>query len=251
MQVANDWWRTFFTDLAVELWLLVPTEEQTRQEADFIESHLKVGPGAHILDAPCGGGRHAHCLAKRGYEVTAVDLSADFLKAARARPVEGPGKVTFLERDMRDLGGIGPFDGAYCFGNSFGYFDDVGNAAFLSAVAGALKPGGRFILDTGNVAESILPDFQPRGWMKIGDMLFLAEREFDVEKSRINSEYTFIKDGRVVKQAAFQRTHSVHELIGMLKNAGFDDHKCLGTLQGERFGLGSKRLLMVATRMGA
>ena len=37
------------------------------------------------------------------------------------------------------------FDGAFCVGNSFGYLDDEGNAAFLRAVRAALKPGGRFI----------------------------------------------------------------------------------------------------------
>jgi hypothetical protein len=39
---------------------------------------------------------------------------------------------------MRDLLWRSRFDGAFCFGNSFGYLDDEGNAAFLRAVAAAL-----------------------------------------------------------------------------------------------------------------
>ena len=43
---------------------------------------------------------------------------------------------------MRDLPWPARFDGAFCVGNSFGYLDDEGNAAFLRAVAAVLKPGG-------------------------------------------------------------------------------------------------------------
>ena len=33
---------------------------------------------------------------------------------------------------MRDLPGRNEFDAAFCFGNSFGYLDDDGNAEFLA-----------------------------------------------------------------------------------------------------------------------
>src|SRR5260370_23992011 len=84
MSVATDWYRTFFRGVAVDLWLRCTTDDQTRAEADFLEKALSPPPGTRILDVPCGGGRHALALAARGYKVTAVDLSADFLANARA-----------------------------------------------------------------------------------------------------------------------------------------------------------------------
>jgi len=39
-------------------------------------------PGAAILDVGCGTGRHSVELAKRGYKVTGIDLSAEMLKEA-------------------------------------------------------------------------------------------------------------------------------------------------------------------------
>ena len=54
------------------------------------------------------------------------------------------------------------FDGAYSFGNSFGYCDDAGNAQFLRAVWRSLKPGGPVVLDYPMVLEARLPKFQPR-----------------------------------------------------------------------------------------
>ena len=61
-----------------------PTADQTRQDADFIQEALDVSAPAKLLDVPCGGGRHCLALAGLGYEMTGVDLSTDFLTAARA-----------------------------------------------------------------------------------------------------------------------------------------------------------------------
>src|SRR5437868_3960234 len=141
---TSDWWRTFFSGLPVEMWLRVPTEEQTRAEVDFIEKVLRLGPGAKVLDVPCGGGRHSLELAARGHRVTGVDLSDDFLQAARAGAAARSLPVAWEQREMTDLPWREEFDGAFCFGNSFGYLEDEANARFLAAVARALKPGGRF-----------------------------------------------------------------------------------------------------------
>ena len=54
---------------------------------------------------------------------------------------------------MRDLPWRSTFDGAFCVGNSFGYLDDPGNAAFLRAVRETLRPGARLVLETPMVLE--------------------------------------------------------------------------------------------------
>src|SRR6266702_2077566 len=136
---ASEWWRDFFSGVAVDLWLRVPTEEQTRAEADFIEKALRLPPHARLLDVPCGGGRHSLALAARGHQATGVDLSSDFLREARKQAKERHLEVAWEQREMDDLPWQNEFDGAFCFGNSFGYLDDAGNSRFLKAVARALK----------------------------------------------------------------------------------------------------------------
>src|SRR5689334_3212331 len=86
----DEWWRTFFSGVAVEFWLKVPTEEQTRAEADFILRRLRLPSKGRVLDLACGGGRHAVELAARGYEVTGVDVSGEFLDAARQLAARRP-----------------------------------------------------------------------------------------------------------------------------------------------------------------
>src|SRR5437764_454779 len=106
----------------------------TCADADFIEKALNVAPGARLLDVPCGNGRHSIELTRRGYRMTGIDLSQEFLDAARASGVDAEWRFG----DMRDLKlETEQFDGAFCFGNSFCYLDFVNANAFLKSVAKA------------------------------------------------------------------------------------------------------------------
>jgi SAM-dependent methyltransferase len=246
--VATDWWREFFSGVVVAMWLRVPTEEQTRAEADFIQKVLRLSPRARVLDVPCGGGRHSLELAARGHQVTGVDLSSDFLKVARAQATGRRLPVTWEQREMGDLPWPGAFDGAFCFGNSFGYLDDAGNAHFLKAVAAALKPGARFVLDTGVVAESLLPNFPERRWLQVGDILFLSHGRYDHARGRLDTDYTFICDGKADTRPASTRVYTYRELYRLLQDAGLTDCEGYGSLNQEPFRLGSPRLLLAATK---
>ena len=150
----GNWWEDFFEGLAVQLWLDAVPAAHTEREAERIAASLALPDGAEILDVPCGGGRLSFPLTARGYRVTGVDSSREFIAHAMAAP--GAEAVAWERRDMRDLPWPRRFDGAFCVGNSFGYLDDDGNAAFLRAVAAALKPGGRFVLETPMVLEQLL-----------------------------------------------------------------------------------------------
>jgi SAM-dependent methyltransferase len=232
----------------VESWLQMVGEEQTKAEVEFIKKELGVSLPAKILDVPCGGGRHSLALAAAGYQMTGVDISADFLKAARSAPAERKLSVTWEQRDMRDLPWQNTFDGAFCFGNSFGYYDDIGNAEFLRAVAGALQSGAKFILDTGALMEALLFSFQERNWYQIGDMKFLRNARYDPPSSRVETEYTIIRDKQTETKSAWHRIFTYRELFELVAKAGFKDLQGYAGLNREAFVLGSKRLLLVATK---
>src|SRR5262245_36581506 len=121
MEAQTDWWRTFFCGVFADLWLSATTDEQSRTEADFIAGALQVAPPARLLDVPCGGGRHCHALAARGYHMTGVDISPRFLDAARSKSAAANATIAWEQREMRALPWTAEFDGAFSFGNSFGY----------------------------------------------------------------------------------------------------------------------------------
>jgi SAM-dependent methyltransferase len=219
VDVHTDWWGSFFEGVAVKMWLQALSADHTEREAERLARLLSVSPGAEILDVPCGAGRLALPLAERGYRLTGVDWSPEFLEHARSQ--DDLHRVAWEHRDMRDLPWRGRFDGVFCVGNSFGYLDDEGNAAFLRAVRAALKPGGRFVLETPMVLENLLNHLHPRPWWKAGDVYLLAEHEYDPATARLNIEYTFVSDGRVDVRRGSHRAYTYRELMGLLTACGF------------------------------
>jgi SAM-dependent methyltransferase len=217
--VAENWWERFFDGLAVQFWLDAVSPEDTEREVEWLETALAAPAAGEILDVPCGGGRVSRGLASRGYRLTGVDLSHDFLSHARASP--GVGGVTWEHRDMRDLPWPGRFDGAFCVGNSFGYLDDAGNAAFLRAVATALKPSARFVLDTPMVLELLLRHLQDRPWWKFNDTYLLVRNEYDHTRSRLDIEYTFLSNDRTEVKYGSHQAYRYAELRDLLQNSGF------------------------------
>ena len=120
---------------------------------------------------------------------------------------------------MRDLPWPERFDGAYCVGNSFGYLDDAGNVEFLDAVRRALKTGARFVLETPMVLENMRQWLQPRPWWKAGDVQLLVENQYDPTSSRLNIEYTFVREGRVESRRGSHRAYSYRELVALREGA--------------------------------
>jgi SAM-dependent methyltransferase len=219
MNVQPNWWEKFFQGAPVDLWLQAMSPEHTAKEADSLERLLATPPGAEVLDVPCGGGRLARELSRRGYRVTGVDWSDAFLDHARSDPAAGT--VTWERRDMRDLPWRERFAGAYCVGNSFGYLDDDGNEAFLRAVAGALQPGGRFILETPMILDNLLGHIQDRAWWQVGDMRLLVANSYDPARQRLDIEYTFLTEGVIDVRRGSHRAYSYRELSELLEAAGF------------------------------
>jgi 2-polyprenyl-3-methyl-5-hydroxy-6-metoxy-1,4-benzoquinol methylase len=219
VDVQTNWWENFFEGLAVTMWLHAVPTEHTQREADRLARLLGKSPGAEILDVPCGAGRLALPLAERGYRMTGVDQSSEFL--GHARSFDTSQQVAWEHRDMRDLPRPERFDGAFCVGNSFGYLDDEGNEAFLRAVRAALKPGGRFVLETPMVLENLLNHLQPRPWWKSGDAYLLVENQYDPARARLDIEYTFMSEGRVEVRHGSHQAYAYKELVSLLADCGF------------------------------
>jgi SAM-dependent methyltransferase len=238
--LQKNWYEHFFHGVAIDLWRKAISPEQTEQEVRFLEKALALEPGASILDVPCGSGRHAIYLSKKGYRVTGVDISPESIDYARA---DAPG-AEWRVGDMRDLPWRDEFDAAFCFGNSFGYLDRGEAAKFIKAVAASLKPRGRFAIDTGMAAESILPTLLQRRWHQIEDIIMLSENRYEVAESRLDITYTFIRDGTIDRRESASYVLTTAAIRGLLEEAGFHEIKMFGGTAGESFTLGSPRLIV-------
>src|SRR5260370_3397221 len=220
--VPSNWYENFFHGLALDLWRKAISPKQTKSEADFLVKVLRCAKDAHLLDVPCGNGRLSLALAARGYRVTGMDISEEFVEEARAGCALAPPAqagctdsrtpVEFILADMSKLSGDRIYDGAYCFGNSFGFLDYAGMESFLSGVARALKPGARFIVETGMAAESALHKFEPLAMHQIDDISLTIKERYLAEESCTDTEYIFGQDGKIESGDAKHWTDTVAEI---------------------------------------
>ena len=240
-----NWFETFFDGLALDMWRNAMTPEVTRIEADFLAYHLQLHAGAAVLDVPCGNGRLAVELARRGARMTGVDISPGFLDDVRRA---APG-IESVRSDMRDLPWTARFDAAYCWGNSFGYFDHDQCGRFLRAVSAALKPGGRFILETGAVAETLYFFLQPERALRVGDVDFLSRTSYNALAGRMDVIHTFIRGNQREEKPIHQWVHSAAEIVRMTRAAGFETSAAFGNVDGSPFALHAQRLILIVDKV--
>lgn len=243
--MVNNWWENFFHGVALDFWRAAVSADQTRAEADFIAKQLRLAGSAKVLDVPCGNGRLAIELAKRGFALTGIDIATEFMEEAKSSSAIAGVKVDWQTRDMRDLPWRGEFDGAFCFGNSFGYLDDEANAAFLKSLSQSLKSGSYFLLDAPAIAECLLPNVQANRSIEIAGIKVDIEHRYDHEQGRMFNDFTFTRDGVVDQRPSSQRVYTYRELTELLHDAGFESVAAYDSLTEEPFKLGAQRLLLV------
>lgn len=120
-------------------------------ECDFMEStwrSLRIDV-RQVLDLGCGTGGHALELARRGYAVTGVDLSAEMLAVAKEKVANFAGEPPrFLQGDLATLHLEERFDAVVMMFAVVGYQTENSRLlATLRSAAAHLRPGAPLIFD--------------------------------------------------------------------------------------------------------
>ncbi len=221
----------------------------TKGQVDGVERMLGLAPDMRILDVCCGYGRHALELARRGYHhVIGVDASRPLLARAR-RTARAEGLlVTFRQADMRRLPFRRSFDVALNLFTSFGYFAaEAEDLAALRAMARALRPGGRLLMDLLN-REWLVRHFQPRYQDETALGTVDNHLTFDLETGRLRNVRRFRKDGRRRALTVEFRVYALAELARMLRAAGLESQRAYGNFEGAAYGMDTFRMIVVARK---
>jgi SAM-dependent methyltransferase len=243
----TGWWRDHFSGILLDLWQSILPAEQATKDADFLEANWKLPPTAQILDVPCGEGRVALELARRGFRLVGIDISAGLIQAARRQSEQRQLPIEWQVGDMRALPWQAAFDAAYCWGDSFGYLDEQGNQSFLQAVQRALRPAGWWAMEMQMVAEVLLPRFRPEEVGEVDGIRLRVRRNYDPRQGRLAVEYLLNRGGVEERREASYRVYSCAEVCGRLEQACFEIVDLLGGT-GEAFQLGADRLRIVGRK---
>ena len=139
--------------------------KNTAHEVEFLLEELRPPPGGAVLDVGCGTGRHAVELAKRGYAVTGLDLSAEMLSRAAEKAKAEKVQVEWVRANATHFLFPGRYDAAVCLCEGafglLGHSDDPIDQplAILCNVSRSLKPQAKAVFTVLNGA-AMLRKFQ-------------------------------------------------------------------------------------------
>ncbi len=209
------------------------TDAASTEEALAAARLVGCKPGALILDAGCGNGRHALPLARVGYRVVAFDRSA-LLLAAGQRSAGRARWPRFVRGCYASLPfGTGRFDAILSLGTALGYLGDHGDQRALCEFRRVLIPGGRLVIETLHRAELEARLVADEERALPGGATLRLERRFDPRHGILHETQRLRDDaGWGPPRAYDMRVYGVGELGSMLRRAGFGQAEWYGSLAG-------------------
>ncbi len=226
----TQWYEALFTDYAKTYDQEVFTQG-TVQEVDFLEQEIGGNTSKRILDIGCGTGRHAIELAKRGYQVTGIDLSESQLKRAQEKTKDENVNIDFQQADARTLDLTHEFDLVIilCEGGFSLMETDEMNFAILKNATQALKNEGKLILTTLNALFPLyhsVKDFMNNN-LNEGKS---ENNTFDIMTFRDHSTFEIVDDyGNQKTLNCNERYYAPSEITWLIKTLGytkFDIYGC-------------------------
>lgn len=184
----------------------------------------RFAPGARILDAGCGGGRNLVWFLRNGFDVAAVDISADAVRHVRslAALLAPERSRPEIEENIRVAPADGlpfpdeTFDAVICSAVLHFADDQAHFNGMMEEMWRVLKPGGIFfarLAVTIGIEEKIRPLERGRYILPDGTERFLADAALlDGTAERLGGEYidplktTLVRDMRSMATWALRKT---------------------------------------------
>ncbi len=250
-QIKDNWYEDFFQGINCEVWEKAIPAEYTKQEVDFLVTELNLQEGQHLLDIPCGFGRHAIEFSKRGFNVTGIDISETFIKGLTEKIISEKLNIKAIQADILAIQLNQKFSGAVCLGNSFGYFNIDSMKLFVEKVSSSLETGSKFIINSGMIAESILPNFinyKKNNSYTVGNIKMEVTNVYNAEDSYMISNLLYTKEGNTEEHSFKHYVFTLGEVKRLLKLYGLNTIATYSSPSKAEYNLGDQQVYIVAKK---
>lgn len=174
--MEKDWYKKIWTlDIQNQSWV-----EDTKRQVDFLIEKLQLKGGERILDLACGFGRHSLELARRGFGVTGIDITPDYVNYASQMAEKEKLNARFICSDIREVKFENEFDVVLNMADgAIGYLEsEKENLKIFSVISKALKHGGKHFMDIMN-GDYAVTHFPCQLWDAGEKCLTLSKFEWD------------------------------------------------------------------------
>lgn len=219
----------------------IKPDDSGLEEARFIKRVLRLRRGQSALDVPCGAGRVAIHLARRGIRMTGVDATQAYIDRARRRFAQERLAGTFHVRDMRRIDFDAKFDAAFNWQGSFGFFGDAQDLDFLQRLARAIRPGGRVLVDQRS-REHMLRHFRA----KHVEGYVTSRTTWNRRTQQAITVQTDRRTGRSWRMTI--RFYTPAQFRELFAAAGLDVEAMYGDLAGNEYMRGSRRICVLGRK---
>jgi len=245
-QKDTGWWTNFFDDFRT-VFDNIPAR-YTNAQVKYLIDKLNLKPGRKFLDCPCGVGRIAIPLARKGIKVTGVDITKSYLDELASKLKRTGLKMNLVHSDMRRINYDAEFDAAANIWTSFGYFEkESDNLLVLKKTYKALKPGGKFLMYLIN-RDWLMANYKSSTWFPIKNGKVLEENKFDYTKSINYCTWHFIMNGNIKSCRMNLRLYSLHELINMFTAVGFINIQSYDSIKEKPVSRESTRIIVIGEK---
>lgn len=238
---TNDWFTDWFNTPYYHILYKDRNDEEAQLFIQNITSFLSLPKSTHILDLPCGKGRHSIFLNSLGFKVTGGDLAKNSILAAKKFENDS---LSFKVHDMRKAF-KNKYDAVFNLFTSFGYFDeDAEDILILKNIKNGLRKDGVFVFDFLN-AQFVKDNLVAEETKVVDNITFHIKRE--IINGFILKHISFFAEGKNhtyterVKYLDIEKMTSYFEKVGFTIKNIFGDYN-LNTFDSKK----SNRLILVA-----
>ena len=248
---GSDWYKKIWKlDIQNQSWV-----EDTKRQVDFLIEKLKLKGNERILDLACGFGRHSLEFARRGFDVTGIDITSDYIEYASVHALNEKLNTRFILSDIRQVNFENDFDIVLNMADgAIGYLEnEEENLKIFDVISKALKSGGKHFMDIMN-ADYAEGHFPCNLWDEGDKCLTLSKFEWNSKTrtmlyGQLDYSYGETLYKPVIEEGNPTRLYSIDEIQKIMSNRKMKVKETYGDFSGKPSSENTIQLMVVSEKI--